>query len=262
MRPIQELSPAEARGLRYVLFDIDDTVTTGGKLTAEAYSAMWQLRDAGLSLIPVTGRPAGWCDMILRQWPVDAVIGENGAFALYSEGEGRPPRMLLHPCAPKEPKEQLLPLQKAVLRQFPLARAAADQFARLYDIAIDFCEDEPKLPLSYAEEIRTFCESMGAEAKVSSIHVNAWFGKYDKRSMAEYYFAHVLRREIGENAVFFGDSPNDAPMFARFPLSCGVKNIAPFLDTMPALPRFVTTQCGGAGFAEAAERILALREEP
>ncbi|MBE5785861.1 MAG: hypothetical protein E7330_08740 [Clostridiales bacterium] len=179
---------------------------------------------------------------------------------MYFAEESKPPRMLLHPNAPHDPREKLMPLQRAVLERFPLARAAADQFARLYDIAIDFCEDAPKLPLSYAEEIRAFCESMGAEAKVSSIHVNAWYGKYDKRSMAQYYFREVLAREIGESCIFFGDSPNDAPMFARFPLSCGVANIAPFADGMPALPRFVTRAPGGAGFAEAAARILALRE--
>lgn len=261
MQPISSLTKANAAALRFVLFDIDDTVTTAGKLTAEAYSAMWHLKEAGLSLIPVTGRPAGWCDMILRQWPVAAVIGENGAFTMHFSEEGKPPRMLLHPNAPHDPKEKLLPLQRAVLQRFPLARAAADQFARIYDIAIDFCEDEPKLPLSYAEEIRAFCETMGAEAKVSSIHVNAWYGKYDKRSMAEYYFARILKEEIGETAIFFGDSPNDAPMFARFPLSCGVRNIAPFVGSMSALPRFVTEGCGGAGFAEAAAHILALREE-
>ena len=51
-----------------------------GRITAEAYSAMQRLRDAGLLVIPVTGRPAGWCDHIARMWPVDGVVGENGAF--------------------------------------------------------------------------------------------------------------------------------------------------------------------------------------
>lgn len=262
MQPIQMLTGAEAKALRHVLFDIDDTVTNGGKLTAAAYGAMWQLQAAGLSLVPVTGRPAGWCDMILRQWPVDAVIGENGAFVMYFEKAGLPPRLRTHPNAPKAPEEKLSALRQAVLSRFPHARIAADQFARIYDIAIDFAEDEPRLPLSFAEEVRAFAERMGAEAKVSSIHVNAWYGKYDKCSMAAHYFRDILQTEIGSTAIFFGDSPNDGPMFARFPLSCAVANIAPFADSMPCLPPFVTKAEGGIGFAEAAAHILALREAP
>jgi hypothetical protein len=48
-------------------------------------------------------------------------------------------------------------------------------------------------------------------------------------------------------------------MFAAFPLSCGVANIRPFAGSMAHLPAYVTEGRGGAGFAEAAEHILALR---
>jgi HAD superfamily hydrolase (TIGR01484 family) len=81
MKPLAELHAA-AR-LRGLLFDIDETLTTEGRLTAEAYAAMERLKDAGKIVVPVTGRPAGWCDHIARMWPVDAVVGENGAFYFY-----------------------------------------------------------------------------------------------------------------------------------------------------------------------------------
>ena len=67
------------RNVRGVLADIDDTITTHGHLTPEAYHALARLRAAGKLVIPITGRPAGWCDHIARMWPVDAVVGENGA---------------------------------------------------------------------------------------------------------------------------------------------------------------------------------------
>lgn len=258
MRHVSEMTPMEAARIRAVLFDIDDTVTTAGKLTAEAYSAMWALAGAGLRLIPVTGRPAGWCDLIIREWPVCAVIGENGAFALYSL-TGERPHTFLHPNAPADAQARLAAVREAVLAAVPGCRVARDQFCRKYDLAIDFCEDEPRLPLSAAEEIRRVCEAQGAHAKVSSIHVNAWFGDYDKRSMAELFFREVLREEPFAQSIFFGDSPNDAPMFEAFPLSCAVANIAPFAARMAHLPPYVTALPGGAGFAEAAAHILTQR---
>lgn len=258
MRPVSEMTPVEAARIRFVLFDIDDTITTAGKLTAEAYSAMWALSGAGLRLIPVTGRPAGWCDLIIREWPVCAVIGENGAFALHSLQGGRP-ETHTHPNAPADAQARLAAVREAVLAAVPGCRVARDQFCRKYDLAIDFCEDEPRLPLSAAEEIRRVCTAHGAHAKVSSIHVNAWFGDYDKRSMTELLFRTALREDPFAHSIFFGDSPNDEPMFEAFPLACAVANIAPFAGRMAHLPPYAASLPGGAGFAEAAAHILAQR---
>ena len=80
MRPIKEFPEGERRRVRGLLCDIDDTLSTAGRLSAEAYGALERLKEAGLLVVPVTGRPAGWCDHIARMWPVDAVVGENGAF--------------------------------------------------------------------------------------------------------------------------------------------------------------------------------------
>ena len=80
MSPLADFSPKHRAGIRGLLFDIDDTLTTEGRLTAEAYAAVEALKNAGLIVVPITGRPAGWCDHIARMWPVDGVIGENGAF--------------------------------------------------------------------------------------------------------------------------------------------------------------------------------------
>ena len=71
------------------LADIDDTISTSGRVTAEAYAAMERLRRAGLLVIPITGRPAGWCDHIARMWPVDAVVGENGALYMIHDDRAR-----------------------------------------------------------------------------------------------------------------------------------------------------------------------------
>ncbi|MCL2812203.1 MAG: HAD-IIB family hydrolase [Clostridia bacterium] len=258
MRPIHKLPQTCARGLKYLLHDIDDTITNDGKLLPWAYAALWKLRGAGIRVIPVTGRPAGWCDLIIRQWPVDAVIGENGAFVYYLDTNNEP-KVFIHPSAVST-QTQLNAVRDACLAGVPGCRVAKDQFARLYDLAIDFCEDPPRLGLREAGRIRDIAEEMGARAKISSIHVNIWFGEYDKLAMAKLFFEQVWGKiDMLEAGLFIGDSPNDEPMFAAFPASCGVANIRAFADSMVHLPAYVTEGQGGAGFAEAVERILMLR---
>lgn len=257
MRPIHTMTAEEAASIRYILHDIDDTITDEGKLLPEAYEALWALHNAGFKVIPVTGRPAGWCDMILRQWPVDAVIGENGAFVDYFDGSTK--ERFFHPSVPRERlSEKLKEIEEACLAGVPGCRVSKDQHYRICDLAIDFNEDEPKLGFEAADQIKAICESYGAIAKVSSIHVNTWFGDYNKVSMAKLFLEEVFgEAEIEKKVIFFGDSPNDEPMFHFFPLSVGVANIQPFLASLQSPPTFVTENRGGRGFAEGAAQIIA-----
>lgn len=259
MRPFQEFPPAAAKNLRYVLCDIDDTITTGGKLTAASYAALWQLQQAGIGVIPVTGRPAGWCDLIVRQWPVQAVVGENGAFVYYFERGHK--RVFTHPSvASGDIQGRLAQVRDACLAGVPGCRVAQDQFCRIYDLAIDFGEDPPYLGLAAAQKIQAICQQLGATAKISSIHVNAWFGDYSKVDTALLFLRQVLgQADPAAAALFFGDSPNDEPMFARFAQSCAVANIQPFVGQLAHLPAYVTALPGGAGFAAAVQHLLALR---
>jgi len=269
MKPIAGMTQAEAVGIRYVLMDIDDTLTTEGKLTAASYSALWSLREVGLKVIPVTGRPAGWCDCIARQWPVDAVIGENGALVFWEETQqsGLPVlKTFFHPRAVKNDHRVLKHIRQRALTEVPGLRDAKDQFARLFDIALDFAEEEPVLPLSAAEQVRAIAVEEGAMAKISSIHVNVWMGNYDKLSMAETFLAehYGWNPEAPDNAelshvMFVGDSPNDEPMFARFPLSCAVANISRYAKHITRFPAFVSSQECANGFAEIVHTLLELR---
>jgi HAD superfamily hydrolase (TIGR01484 family) len=262
VRRVNELDYEQAADVRFVLFDIDDTITKGGRLLESSYSALWRLEEAGLKAIPVTGRPAGWCDLIARQWPVDAVVGENGAFAFYLDN-GKMTH-LLHPEAsdPETAQKRLVKVWERVFAEVPKARIAKDQFSRLFDLAIDFAEEEPLLPLETAILIREICESMGAQAKISSIHVNTWFGNYDKLSMAEILLANRYNYSPDcdrASVIYFGDSPNDEPMFRHFPLSVGVANVKHYLPLMKDPPAFITDASHGQGFAEGIEHLLGLR---
>ena len=269
------MTTAEASGVRYVLMDIDDTLTRRGKLLESSYSALCKLKEAGLKVIPVTGRPAGWCDLIAREWPVDGVVGENGALAFWEEAESdvspgsdfsseRRPALKAeyHPNAVKNDHPVLLRVKERAFAEFPKLKLAKDQFARLFDMALDFAEEEPVLPLGTAERVRAIAEEEGAKAKVSSIHVNVWMGNYDKLSMAERFLTKRFGWEAGPGdmeVVFVGDSPNDAPMFARFPLACAVANVSRYGSLVAPLPAYVASMECGDGFAEIAEVILSLR---
>lgn len=255
MKLLKEASPQLFSSVKYVLTDIDDTLTEQGRLLPEAFNALWELHKRGISVIPVTGRPAGWCDCIVRQWPVAAVVGENGAFAYYLEKGRR--KEILHPQVAPEARQKLEDIKEKVLREIPGARVAGDQSFRIYDLAIDFAEEEPVLGLEVAKRIVSICKEQGAVAKISSIHVNAWFGNYNKVSMS----IQLLRELFGltdlDKGVFFcGDSPNDEPMFEKFPLSCATANITPFLPYIHYQPIFITEASYGRGFAEAAEILI------
>ncbi len=257
MKPLAELRDAER--LRGLLFDIDETLTTEGRLTAEAYGALERLKSAGRLVVPVTGRPAGWCDHIARMWPVDAVVGENGAF--YFRFVNGKLSKKYHDSEPDRAnnRNRLRTIGARILAQVPGCALASDQPYREADLAIDYCEDVPALPLEAAQRIAGLMRAEGLNAKVSSIHVNGWFGGYDKLAMSKRLFADEfgiaadrLRREL----AFAGDSPNDAPMFAFFEHSVGVANVARFAGVLEAEPKFVTRGASGAGFAELAAHLL------
>jgi hypothetical protein len=264
VQPLAELADARLVAVRAVLTDIDDTLSTAGRIGAEAYSAMQALHDAGLLLVPVTGRPAGWCDHIARMWPVDAVVGENGAFyMLHDAAAGRLRRVFrLSEAERRDHRARLAAVAERVLREVPGCALASDQAYREADVAIDFCEDVPPLPRAEVDRIVALMRDAGLTVKVSSIHVNGWIGDYDKLAMTRELFAREFGIDLDagrEDVVFVGDSPNDSPMFAHFPLSVGVANVARMADRTPELPKYVTERECGPGFAELARRILGAR---
>jgi hydroxymethylpyrimidine pyrophosphatase-like HAD family hydrolase len=192
---------------------------------------------------------------------VDGVVGENGALAFWEESKTL--KAEFHPHAVKNDHPVLLKIKERALKEFPDLRIAKDQFARLFDLALDFAEEDPILPLSAAERIRTIAVEEGAIAKVSSIHVNIWMGKYDKLGMAERFLSNRFGWAGGSGdreLVFAGDSPNDEPMFARFPLACGVANVRRYGGLIKNLPAYIASKECGDGFAEIAETILAKRK--
>jgi len=256
VKPLAEL---DRSGVGAVLLDIDDTLTTEGKLTAAAYGALERLQRAGTRVVPVTGRPAGWCDHIARMWPVDAVVGENGAFYFfYADGKLH---KRFHPSVPDraELRARFDAIAARLLAAVPGCALASDQPYRETDLAIDYCEDVAALPIEAAQRIAELMRREGLTAKVSSIHVNGWFGHYDKLATTRRLFAERFGRDLerdSRDVVFAGDSPNDAPMFAFFERSIGVANVRRFEGMLAASPKYVTRAASGAGFVEIVDHLL------
>ncbi len=260
MKPLKEFQDASIR----VLFtDIDGTLTDNGRLPSRSYERISRLSAAGIFVIPVTGRPAGWCELIARLWPVHGVVGENGAFYFRFDGT----KMRRHFARDREDRiedrKKLRQIQKEILGKVRGAAVASDQFCRLYDLAIDFREDVKPLDEDDIAKIVKIFQSHGAQAKVSNIHVNGWFGLHNKVSTVRVYAEKELgfsEAEMKASCAFVGDSPNDEPMFEFFPHSFAVANISEYLDRIETKPAFVTAGAEAEGFCQLADRLLSLQK--
>lgn len=254
MLPLSRLAADEARGLEVLLFDLDDTVLTHGLLTRAAYDALWSLHDAGIKLFAVTGRPAGWGEIVARQWPVLGVVAENGAVILRREGRGI--TRIAH-----DDKARLTPLVGDIRKHFPEIELADDNGARVTDVTFDIGE-RASVPRARIEELRAFVERRGARALVSSVHLHATYASDDKASGALRMLRLLAGLDAGRaraRAAFVGDSENDAACFAGFHTTIGVANVAAYVPRLSLPPRYVTAKTMGEGFAELASTLISLR---
>jgi HAD superfamily hydrolase (TIGR01484 family) len=258
MLPIDRLETDEARSLAGLLFDLDDTFVDHGKLGEAAYGALFRLREAGLELVVVTGRPAGWGEVLARQWPVLGVVTENGAIAL-SRRRDRVIRIDPTDAAQRQLRRERLALLVAAVRErCPALSPADDVDARCSDFTFDIGEHQ-RLPEETAQEAIEFCRGQGARVTRSSVHLHVSFDGDDKASGA----VRLLGASLGVDPTtarfrfaFIGDSENDAACFAAFRTTIAVRN----LSGRPTVqPRFVTRAERSAGFVEAAERICERR---
>lgn len=262
--PVQDLSAELCASLTHFFTDIDDTLTTKGLLPAEAFRSVWRLHEAGIAVVLVTGRPAGWCDHLARMWPVEGVIGENGAFYFRYDRRARRMhrRFLLSEEARGEGQRRLERVRERVLAEVPGTAVAADQPFRLADLAIDFCEDVPPLPRPQVRRIAAIAREEGAVAKISSIHVNCWYGDFDKVSCVRMFLeqeAGLSWTDVRDRVLFAGDSPNDEPMFREMTTSIGVANLSEFFEDMEHLPSHITTARSAEGFSEAVDVVISRR---
>ncbi|MDP1743139.1 MAG: HAD-IIB family hydrolase [Polaromonas sp.] len=259
---------AERQRITGVFTDIDDTLTTDGAITADALQALADLKAAGLQVIPITGRPVGWSEPFALAWPVDAIVAENGAVALFEDQIGLQPlsdgrqqlskRYQQDEGARRSNYTRMQQVAQRVVREVPGARLSQDSAGRETDIAIDHSEFAHLSPAHIAQAVNIM-QSEGMNATVSSIHINGWFGAHNKLEGARWIVRELLARELDTEIarwVYVGDSTNDQLMFEAFPHSVGVANIRRFEAELSHKPRYVTRGERGAGFAEVAAALL------
>lgn len=252
--------PATQRALvRGVLTDIDDTLTTAGAITADALAALAALRNAGLHVIAVTGRPAGWSAPFALAWPLDAIVAENGAVTLRRNSDGTLDERHLQDAAVRARNfSRMQAVLARIEAEVPGAHRARDSAGRECDIAIDHSEFA-HLPASVIAQCAEIMRAAGMHASVSSIHINGWYGDHDKWAGARRAVREVLGIDLAgdlDRWVYVGDSTNDEVMFRHVRHSIGVANIARFADQLKHGPRYVTQLERGAGFAEVARCLL------
>ncbi len=261
MRPVSELATSEARGLRGLLFDLDDTLLSHGVLTRIAYDALWSLADAGLRLVAVTGRPSGWGEVIARQWPLDGAVTENGAIVIARE-RGGSGVTLSQRCTEAERharRMRLAEVVREVARAVPEARLTDDVDARRADVTWDIGE-RVKMPEDRIAAILRVVAAAGARSFVSSVHLHATFDLDDKASGTLRYLASAFGEDAGAATAaayaFIGDSGNDAACFGAFRVTFGVANVRRHLARIPVTPKYVASAEMGDGFAEVAQAIV------
>ena len=256
MRPAR-FSAARAGAVRAVLTDFDGTLTTGGRLLPSTYRALSDLREAGLEVVLVTGRPAGWGEAFCRTFPVSAVITENGGVTFWPGSDGTLARTYGVATDRLPALRRRMHADAArVCRLVPGARLSSDSRYTEVDLAVDWNE-EAHLPVEAARRIEDALRARGWEAVRSSVHVNFWPAGFDKRTACD---ALLARLGLGaDDAIYVGDALNDAPLFGAYARSIGVRSVLALWDELPARPRFVTRADGGRGFEEVARAVLSAR---
>jgi HAD superfamily hydrolase (TIGR01484 family) len=260
-RPLRACPRERLSHVRGVLTDIDDTLTRAGAIEPAALAALHSLRQAGLAVVAITGRPLGWSEPFALDWPIDAIVAENGAVALWREGAALCIEYAQDAATRARNAERLRVAAARVLREVPGSRLAQDSAGRATDIAIDHAEFA-HLDAAQIERVQQVMREQGMHASVSSIHINGWYGSHDKLSGARWIVRRLWARELEAELarwVYVGDSTNDQLMFAHFPLSIGVANLLDFAARLETWPAYLTQGARGAGFAEVAQRLLEAR---
>ncbi len=263
MLPLAALSREEARRIEGLLFDVDDTLLTYGVLSRGAYDALWDLRDAGIRLVVVTGRPSAWGVVLATQWPIDAATTENGAIAVVKEGRKVTRVDRYSPAVRADRRARLAAIMSDVATRAPDVKLADDASGRMADVTWDIGEFEHVAPERVAF-VRSIITEHGARSSCSSVHLHATFDADDKATGT----MRLLMTRFGVDAsaarnrfAFVGDSGNDRACFSAFHTTFGVANVRAAMPSLAVPPRYVSPSAMGEGFAEIARALLRCRME-
>ncbi len=259
MEPFSQCTNETLAKVDVLLTDVDGTLTRDGHVPTDVMTAIAALGAAGLTVIPVTGRPAGWAHMMINQWPVRAAIAENGAMAYVRHHSSIKEIFALGRAGSETHQTNAMAIAAAAFKEFPHLALAGDQPYRRVDLAIDHAENVDPLSVSELAALRGFLMEKGAHVIISSIHVHIQLADFDKAAMAKRVINDYLDGVDADAVLAVGDAPNDEPLFAAFSLCVGVANLAKAAAGMTSLPRYITAGAEADGFCELAARLIAAR---
>ena len=260
MKPLSSWPQTAREKIVGVFTDIDDTLTTDSAITPDALQALHNLNAKGLMVIPITGRPVGWSLPFASTWPINAMVTENGAVALLPDTKQNEVTKIYQQDLTTRTHnfQEMQRIAKRVLKEVRGTVMAQDSAGRETDIAIDHSEFHT-LTTEKIQQVIKLLQEEGMTATVSSIHINAWFGDHNKWHGAQWILKQLTGRDLKQEldkGVYVGDSTNDQVMFEHFTHSVGVANIKRFEKELKHLPKYMTEQERGSGFAKVAEALL------
>ena len=256
MQPLSKLANTTLARIRVLAADVDDTITTAGRLPPSTIECLEALGVAGIVVALVTGRPAGWAQALAGYLPaVKVAVAENGLVAFTANGE----RVDLGPPRDAAFLARLADNGKRLGDAYQLTVTPDDAF-RLFERAFIRPSSFDAAALAASQKV----VDPGFEVMASSIHIHvrpSGWGKAEGLLAALEPLAPEACADPDQSILFVGDSSNDRSMFAWLrQTSIGVRNVTKFLDELGEdRPAFVTERESAAGFAEVVHALLGAR---
>lgn len=244
--PLVNLSHKRCQRVKVVATDFDGTLTENNQLTTSAIVALSQLQTAGIDVIIVTGRSAGWVNALRNYLPVAGAIAENGG--LYYANAETSPDFLVSIPAITEYRQELANVFQEIRRRFPHRQEATDNAFRFTDWTFDVAG----LSVRDLEEIANICQKHGYSFTYSSVQCHIKPQEQDKAKGLQTVLKQYFPQLTPEQILTIGDSPNDESLFnpELFPLSVGVANIKDYRQQLTYPPAYITEAAEGKGFFE------------
>ena len=245
------LNQADLSDIRLIASDVDGTLTDNGKFSSDFIFTLLALQSAGIKVLLVTGRSAGWVSALVNYLPVVGAISENGGLFLQPNGQ----QDLLSSIHNLSRHRILLENTFHHIKQkFPHLHPSTDNQFRITDWTFDV----DNLSTDDIQAISTQCDLMGWSFTYSNVQCHIKPLHQDKAtgllSVLKKYFPELNSQQV----LTIGDSPNDEAMFNPdlFPISVGVANVRHYQDQMLHLSKYLTQDSEFAGFAELAKLLL------
>ncbi len=262
MKSYRELAPLASR-LSGIFCDVDDTLTHHGVLVPAAYEAIARATEAGLRVVAVTGRPAGWAEVFACTWPIAGAIAENGAFAVRRAPSGRSVERMTWDDADRAAAARASSTRSrdASCPRFPARGSPTTSGCAAATSPSTSARRRRWRPRSSTPSPRASVTRARAASprRCTRTRSSATTTRRRCASASRAAFSNVDLAATRGDWLFVGDSPNDQPCFSYFPVAAGVANVRRYLDRLTPPPGYVADGEGGFGFAEIVSLLLANR---